>query len=1140
MDIQKKIVFALIATLFVSIFAAMPASAQVLYGSIVGTVEDPTGAVVPGATVTLSNPATGLTREAKADDQGRYTIPNILPGSYEVKVASQGFRTSTRTGVDISINTVTRVDMKLEVGQMTEQVTVSASAVALQTDKSDVRTELASQAITSMPLPGYRNYQSLINLVPGASPAAFQNAVVDTPGRALTTNVNGTARNTNNTLTDGAANINVWLPHHTAYVQPVESIETVNITSNSFDAEQGMAGGAAITVSTKSGTNDLHGVGFWFHNNQHLNTAPYFRSATYKKPLTIFNQGGGTIGGPIKKDKLFYFFSFERTMERTGYEGNYSVAPQDFRDGDFSKWTNIGIVYDPASAPMTTAGAAARTPFANNVVPKARQNSIFSNIYNQMPMPNQVSFTDPFNLSGNYYKAATLKLDRNQYDFKMNYSATEKLMIWGKYSRMDAPVKGAYPFGDLGGSALGTDGEGDTKTQLPVIGLNYTFSPTFFMDGVFGYTRMDQTVLLPNTDKNVGLDEWKIPGTNGGTQYANDPRYGGAPYITGFGFSDIGFSATWAPVWRKEQGYTFTTNFSKIQGAHELRWGFEGRKLMMDHWQPETANPRGAITLSAGSTYHSTLNTALRGSPNSFAGALLGLSASYAKSIQYFEMKTREWQFAGYVRDRWQVNRKLTLNLGLRYEYYPLINRGDRGIERWDPYTNIVYFGGIGNTPRNVGMTVSKKLFAPRVGFAYRVSDNDVIRAGYGITYDAVPFGRPLRGLYPATLTGSWPNPLTTFGWYNTIDQGIPAVPTPDISSGQGILPVSLNMGPRSPWGGQLNRGYIQSWNFTYERKLPWEMVGSVGYVATNTIRQMLDRNINTIGPGLGATTANLPLAKLYGRTITSNMWDGIGYATYNSLQATLNKNLSNGLFVKSSFTWGKALNMADDTGWAGVWGWSWEPMLDRNYGYAGYDRKYSFTTAWVYELPFGKGQKWGTENTALDLLFGGWRVNGTFYAYTGTPFYISGSSSSLLCTGCTQTAEQLGEFVKLDKKGPQQPYFEASSFRDPLFWQRQTGEFKPGSTGKLPFHGPGFWQLNPAIFKNFKVTERVNAEFRAESTNLAHNARWSNPSGSSASQQLNSDGSLNTSVTNPLRGFATITGADSTRQFRFGLRLSF
>ena len=513
---------------------------------------------------------------------------------------------------------------------------------------------------------------------------------------------------------------------------------------------------------------------------------------------------------------------------------------------------------------------------------------------------------------------------------------------------------------------------------------------------------------------------------------------------------------------------------------------------------------------------------------------------NYTKSIQFYEMKTREWQLAMYFRDRWQVNRNLTLNLGLRYEYYPMMNRGDRGIKRWDPYTNIVYFGGLGNTPQNAGITSSKKLFAPRVGFAYRFAENNVIRAGYGITYDAVPFGRPLRGLYPATLTGGWNSPVTTYGWYNSVNEGIPAIDTPDVSTGQGILPLSVNMGPRSPWGGQIHRGYIQSWNFTYERKLPWDMVGSVGYVATNTIRQLVDRDINTVGPGLGTTRNNLPLAKLYGRTIGASMWDGIGYATYNSLQATVNKNFSKGLFVKSSFTWGKALNMADDTGWTGLWGWNWEPMINRNYGYAGYDRKYMFTTAWVYELPFGKGRQFSIDNPVADAVLGGWRVNGTFYAYTGTPFYISGSSSSLQCIGCRQTGEQLGPFVKLDKKGPQQPYFEPSAFRDPRFWFVQTGDYKSGSMGKNPFHGPGFWQLNPAVFKNFQITERVGLEFRAEAENVAHNTRWSNPSGSSASQQLNADGSLNTSVTNPLRGFATITGANSDRKFRFGLRLAF
>ncbi|MGH9672156.1 MAG: hypothetical protein ACRD44_03165, partial [Bryobacteraceae bacterium] len=241
------------------------------------------------------------------------------------------------------------------------------------------------------------------------------------------------------TLVDGAVNIFIWLPHHTLYVQPVESIESVNITTNSFDAEQGMAGGAAITVATRSGTNDIHGSGFWFHDNQHFASAPYFKTSTYVKPVSIFNQFGGTVGGPIKKDKLFYFFSFERTLQRTGNSSNLSTAPAEFREGDFSKWTSYAIVRDPASS-ATVAG---RQPFANNIVPKNRFSPIFDPIQRLAPLPNQVSPTDANNLQGTYLAQGPLKLNRNNYDIKGNYNWTQKMMVWAKLSRMDAPVQGA-------------------------------------------------------------------------------------------------------------------------------------------------------------------------------------------------------------------------------------------------------------------------------------------------------------------------------------------------------------------------------------------------------------------------------------------------------------------------------------------------------------------------------------------------------------------------------------------------------------------------------------------------------------------------------------------------------------------------
>jgi hypothetical protein len=579
---KRKLQCAALLGVILMFGTAIPSHAQVLYGSIVGTVEDPSGSVVPKASVTIVNKQTGGIREATADEAGRFSILTVPAGMYDLKVIAPGFRQLTKTDIEVAINTVTRADARLEVGQTSEQVMVSASAAMLQTEKSDVRQEITGSTIQNLPLPGYRNYQMLLELVPGATPPAYQNAVVDTPGRALRSFVNGTATNNNNTLTDGAVNINIWLPHHVAIVQPSESIETVNISTGSFDAEQGMAGGAAVTVATKSGTNNLHGTGWWFNNNQHLNSDPtYFRPANYVKPLAILNIFGGNIGGPIKKDKLFYFFNFERTTERTGYYGDYSVAPADFRAGDFSAWKSLSLVYDPDSAPASN--NLARTPFPNNVIPTNRINPIFPNIYKNMPMPNHVSVTDPLNLSGNYGVSAVLKLNRNQYDTKVNYNITHKLMAWGKYSRMDAPVEGKYPFGDLGGSALGTAGKGETTTQIVTAGFAYTISPTFIFDGVFGNTRHDQHVGIPNENINVGLDQWKIPGTNGGTQFANDTRYGGAPNITGFGFSDIGFLDTWTPVWRHERSYTYASNFSKVHNAHEIRFGVEIRRLELNH-----------------------------------------------------------------------------------------------------------------------------------------------------------------------------------------------------------------------------------------------------------------------------------------------------------------------------------------------------------------------------------------------------------------------------------------------------------------------------------------------------------------------------------------------------------------------------
>jgi outer membrane receptor protein involved in Fe transport len=1104
------------------------ASGQVLYGSVVGTVEDPSGAVVPGAKVTLTHTGTGQVRDLVADEQGRYSAINLPAGIYDLSVTARGFRTLSRTGIEVTINTVTRVAARLEVGQITEQVTVSAAAAALQTDRSDTRAEISARTVVELPLPSYRNFQSMINLVPGATPSAFQNSVGASPQRSLTTNVNGTNRNNNNTRVDGAINVYIWLPHHTLYNPPVESIETVNISTSSFDAEQGMAGGAAVTVATKSGTNQLRGSAYWYHDNQHLYARPYFYRVNDNKPplpKSIVNIPGGTIGGPVIKNKLFYFFSYERTSERTGQFGNFSTPPADMRAGNFASYSALTNIYDPATG---NANGAGRVPFANNQVPASRFSSTWTKIQQLAPLPNQPA-QDIYGLSGNYFASATLGLTRDQYDIKTNYNLSAKLMIWGKYSHMGAPVTGAAALGELTGPALGQLGKADVSVKIPTVGFNLTMSPTFLIDGVFGHTRFKNEATGPDYGRNWGSEVWNIPGTNGGKAFAGDIRYSGQPCISN-GLTAWGNCTSSNPNFYNDNSYTYTTNFSKLRGAHEFRWGVDIVRHAMNHWQPEIANPRGNLSPTGNATV---LQGQVAQAPNTYAAGLLDILGSANKSVQLFDMFTREWQNGLYFRDRWQMHRNFTLNIGVRYEYYPLMSRGGgRGIERWDPATNLVTIGGLGSVPQNNGLTVSKKLFAPRLGFAWRLNDDTVLRAGYGMTFNPMVVSRPLRGLYPATIAANWVAP-TQFGYYGTLTQGLPDVATPDYRGGSIPLPATVNMGPRSPYAGLLHRGYIQSWNLTLERKLPADFIVSAGYVGNQTVRQFLDIDINA-ATFVGGGPTSRPLVATQNRLIEALMWDGWGNSNYHSLQVAINKNLSRGLFMKGAYTWSKAINISDDDGWAGLPLTNMPSALGRNRAVAGYDRTQMFVMSWVYDLPWGKGRPFALSGIA-DKALGGWRINGIYSAYSGLPFTVSAGGASLNTPGSSQTADQIGELVKVGEVGPGSQYYAVTSFRDPNF-QRPTNVFRFGSMGRNAVRGPGFQKADLALFKDFRLTERFLLQFKAESFNFTNTPRFGNPGSSVSAMAVNATTGAITNTNN----FMAITSASDERKYRFGLRLTF
>jgi hypothetical protein len=1075
-------------------------SAQVLYGSAVGKVEDQSGAAVAGAVISVSSAATHQSRATRSDTDGRYSIVNVVPGRYELTVMAPGFRKYIQTGIEITINTVSRADVRLELGQVTENVTVAASAAVLQTDKADVHVELDQKAVSNLPLGNYRNFQTLINLVPGATPGQFQNSITSTPARSLTTNINGTNRNNNDTRLDGALDIYLWLPHNTLYNPPADTIETVNIATNAFDAEQGLAGGAAINLTTKSGTNSLHGTAFAFQDNAVVRARNFFQVG--EKPKHILNIDGGTLGGPIVRNKLFFFGGWEGTRERTGFFGRYTVPTADQRAGDFSGYG--ATIYDPNTG---NADGTGRQPFAGNIISLNRQSLITRKMQDRVPLPNLPG------TANNLYSQATQPMDRDSYDVKINWNRTSSHTIWGKYSLMNADVNCKFALGDGGGPGLCAGGGGVSvmRAQLATIGHTWTLSPHFVVDGIIGFSRWAMDLVAPDYGQNWGLDYLGIPGTNG-----PDIRQSGFPIFNfNNSYTSLGSADTWNPAFYRDQTYTHTTNVSWTHGGHDLRFGFDLVRHQFNHWQPEIGGgPRGMFTFTGGVT-------ALNGgaSPNqfnSYADFLLGLPQTVQKSLQYEEMNPREWQFGWYVRDRWQVTRKLTWNIGLRYEYFPLIRRASRGIERYDPFTNQVLIGGRGNTPDDVGIEVSKRLFAPRVGFAYRVQDGTVIRSGYGITYDPMPFSRPLEGPYPSTINGFFTG-STSFTPFQPIEQGIPPVIGPDLSTGVATLP--LNVADRSPWGGMLHRGYIQSWNFIVERRLPAQFVTTVGYVGTKSTHLLADRDINAAPAGGGV--AGQQLYPVLGRTAATTMWDGWLNSNYHSLQATLTRPFTKGMMFKAAYTFSKAIDQTDEDGWASVT-WNYPTVLNRNRALSGFDRTHIFQAAYVVELPFGHGKKLASKGVAAAIL-GNWQANGLVSAFTGIPFTVTASTASLNAPGNGQTADQVTAAVaKLGGVGPGAPFYDPNAFA-PV----RTARY--GTSGRNILRAPGVVNTDLSLFRAFKLNERFRLEARAEAFNLTNTPHFSTPS-------------ANVSAGNFLviTSAAGATGAGDERQFRFGFHLSF
>jgi outer membrane receptor protein involved in Fe transport len=535
--------------------------------------------------------------------------------------------------------------------------------------------------------------------------------------------------------------------------------------------------------------------------------------------------------------------------------------------------------------------------------------------------------------------------------------------------------------------------------------------------------------------------------------------------------SDLGNNSTWTPVWRTEISYTASVNLTKVAGRHELRTGFDFVRLTLDHWQPEIANPRGQMNFSEGMTETSGYEGI--GGWNSYAAFLLGVTSGYAKSVQFEEMSGRENQYGVYLTDRWQVNEQLTLNLGLRYEYYPLMSRADRGLEQLDYDTFMVRLGGLGGNPKDLGIGVEKALFAPRVGLAYRLNEDTVLRTGFGRTFNPLPWSRPMRGFYPATIAYSdgGPNSFTPYG---TLDEGIPGAPSPDIASG--TIPLPRGVAMRSPDPNDVKRGYTDSWNFFIERRIPLDISISAGYVGTRTNNGYADWNLNYAETGGNAGR------QFFDQAGTANIlhWAARTRSRYHALQMAINRPFKDGLLLKGAYTFSKALNETDDDGWTGL-SWNQPSQLHRNYARAGYDRPHMLQMGFVYEVPFARDS-----SHPLAIVAKNWQVSGIASWLSGRPFSVGGSNSALQQVGGFQSINVQGEPKGgFGEAGPDERWYDPSLFSQPgNAW---------GNSGRNAFRGPSNWNLDASLFRVIPIGTR-RLELRIESQNVLNHAQWGNP----------------------------------------------
>ena len=1122
-SLRKTRMLERVLTLALIMMAALwaPAFAQQTTGAVTGSVTDSSGAAVPGAEVRLVNTGTGAVSKTNTNQEGNYQFLLVPPGVYSVEVESKGFKTFRRGGIVVEVNRSLAVPVSMEVGAVTETVEVKEGTPLLEPNTSALGTVMDSRKVEDLPLNG-RNPLGLANLIPTVQGIGyFGGALLSTWRMGQVTIAGGTPLN-NAFLIDGIANEKMTDYSAMAFLS-VDNTQEFKVITNNMSAEYGRTGGGVISFISKSGTNQYHGVAYEYVRNTLFNSNEFFQNkAGAPRTAEHINQFGGTFGGPIKKDKLFFFFSIDEYRERKAASETITSPTAAERTGNFSGLGTSGCapitIYDPSTtvADPNNPGQYTRQPFPNNTIPSNKISPIATAILKYYPQPNLPG--QACTSAQNVFLTSPVPINNYNLSGRVDYNITPTKRLSGRYGRDNLD----WGFANYFGNIADTDGRHILDPRFTVV-LEYTdtLTPTLLLDSRIGLNREQEHTIAPGHNFDVttlGFSQ----------QYASMIQ---STSDLGYGFPNIGITdmstfgrpdSTGNPTLTG----TASVNVTKIKSNHNLKFGYEQRLYRRSDWG--TSNSSGAFSFSRAFTQ---ANPTVASATSGFGLATFLLGAPTAGTIYRTLDSVDTMNFSAlYAQDDWKVNKKLTLNLGLRWEYEGPIKERRNIYPNFSPSVPSALTGS-GLPPLKGGYTfpgtsgipngvtaANYKNFGPRIGFAYQFNPKIVMRGGYGISYI------PTFGLGSSAAGASFAVPTTMITSVNSqglIPTGTWANPFPNGIS----LPTGSTLGTLTSVGQAANagylrdiyRGYSQQWNFTaqYSPWANWLFEGAyVGNKGTHLT--MLNQNLDQLPDvylGLGSqlistvpnpfygnpaipASSSLAAARItlqqsllpYPQFLNALVNNYIGYSFYNAFTFKAERRFAQGFSLLASYTASKLMDIMQGTGrpgavgGAGVQDW-YNLRGERARSYQDVPQRLVATGTW--QIPYKPS------NAALRAIAGGWQVNGIWTWQSGFPIGLTASS-----TGVNNRPNVVAGVSQ------------AATSQSITSWFNNIPAGQPGSAFALPpaytfgnvsrtlpnINGPRYFDVDASIFKDFKLRERYKFQFRAEAYNLTNTPSFSVP----------------------------------------------